>query len=103
VLAIRVRKRAKTGGYTAHWILDPERTYCGRRPAELDVVAELELERLPPVEACLSCERAAQGWTAPEIRTLGGERVTAAPSAGTMRTTGPLSHGTRRRGARRLG
>jgi hypothetical protein len=106
MLAIRVQRRAQAGGYTAHWLLDPGRTYCGRDPAGLDVVEEVELERLPPVEACRSCERAAAGWTpdAPgSSGYLGEARVTAAPAAGRLRTTGPLAHGSRARGSRRLG
>jgi hypothetical protein len=98
--AIRVRKRAASGGYTVHWLLDPERTYCGRKPAELDVEAELELEALPSVEACRGCERFADGWTRPE-RT-GVARMTLPASTGTLRKTGPLSHGTRPRHGRRV-
>jgi len=102
VRAIRVQRRAQTGGYTAHWLLDEGRTFCGRDPAGLDVVEELELERLPAVEACRACERAADGWTPPERTGLGADRVTAPPAGGRMRTVGPLSHGTRPRHGRRV-
>jgi len=102
MLAIRVQRRAQAGGYTAHWLLDPGRTFCGRRPADLDVVEEVALERLPAVEACRACERAADGWTPPARPGLGLERVTAPAASGTLRTTGPLAHGTRSRGSRRL-
>jgi hypothetical protein len=101
--AIRVRKRAKTGGYTVHWLLDPERTFCGRKLAELDVAEELDLETLPPLEACHGCKRFADGWR-PQPKTRNDElKITLPPAAGTLRKTGPLSHGSRRRSGRRLG
>jgi hypothetical protein len=101
VNAIRVRKRSKSGGITYHWLLDPGRTYCGKHVDALQVDETLELERLPSVEACLQCERFRDGWTKPE-RAEGEQRVIAPPSHGRLRTTGPLSHGTRPRQGRRL-
>jgi hypothetical protein len=98
--AIRVRKRGN-GGYIVHWLLDAERTYCGKKPAELDVEAELELERLPGLEACLGCERALVGWPRAE-REPGELRVVAPSRSGTLRTTGPLYHGTGRTRGRRI-
>jgi hypothetical protein len=98
--------RKSSGGRVYHWLGGPGRTLCGRNPADLEVVAELELDRLPAVEGCRGCVRTADGWTpdAPgSSGYLGEARVTAAPAAGRMRTTGPLAHGTRSRGSRRLG
>jgi hypothetical protein len=101
--AIKVAKRSKTGGYCYHWLPDGDRTACGRRPAELQVVEQLELETLPPVEACGHCVRTMDGWQPdPPGRTDPTWRPVAEPRSGRLRTTGPLSHGFHRRGARGL-
>lgn len=104
--AIRVRKRAKTGGYTVHWLLDPGRTYCGRHVADLQVDEQLELETLPTLEGCRGCERFADGWEKPPSAPglYGGGGVTATPAPGRMRSTGPAYQGPRSRlGGRRAG
>ena len=99
--AIRVAKRGRGGGFTYHWLLDPERTMCGRKPAELDVVEHLDVETLPGVEACHGCVRFADGWEKP-VKSRADVKVTLQPSQGTLRTTGPLRHGLKGRGTRRL-
>jgi hypothetical protein len=88
VKAIRVRKR---GGVTAHWLLDPGRTYCGKRPADLDVVDELDLDELHPVEACGSCQRVQAGWSKPERERAA--TVTAESRPPRVYRVGPLQHG----------
>jgi hypothetical protein len=100
VKAIRVRKRSRSGGVCFHWLLDPDRTLCGRVVSTLDVDATLELERLPGIEACRGCERALDGWAKPIVER--DARQIAPPSHGKLRTSGPLSHGTRPRTGRWL-
>jgi len=99
---VRVQKRSY-GGIVVHALLDPERTFCGRKPAELDVVEELELDKLPALEGCNGCRRALDGWTPPARIAPAELRIVAPPAPGRLRTTGSLSHGTRvKRGGRRL-
>jgi hypothetical protein len=100
--ALKVAKRAKAGGYTYHWLIDSERTACGRRPAELQIVDQLELERLPAVEACHHCVRTLDGWVPEQPRNSAEIKITAEPQGGRLRTTGALSHGFNRRSGRRL-
>jgi hypothetical protein len=58
--ALRVRTRHDGGGrIKVHWLRDRGRTFCGRKRVDLDVIEELELESLPTVEGCHSCERLA--------------------------------------------
>ena len=99
--AIRVAKRAKTGGYTYHLLLDEGRTFCGRKPAELDVVEELELESPPAAAACLGCLRVRDGLPRQQRDPL-EHHATAEPAPGRLRTSGPLSHGFRARSGRRI-
>jgi hypothetical protein len=102
VIAIRVAKRSRgrVSGYKWHWLLDPGRTFCGRDPADLDVVEQEERESLPQIEACRGCVRTVEGWSPP--RHASDTRVLASPRPGRLRTTGSLSHGFRGRGGRRL-
>lgn len=103
--AIRVEQRGRAGR-TWHYLIDDGRTLCGRAVAELVVVERADRDTLPPVEACHGCVRFADGWTQ---QYAGADRVderrgpTLKPSLGSLRTTGPLGHGTRlRHGRRRL-
>lgn len=100
--AIRVQKAKGKFGW--HWLNDhdPGRTLCGKPRLGLGVVTEGPLEKLPALEACQNCLRNAEGWKKPEHTSSGGG-FTLEPSLGTLRTTGPLSHGTgSRRSGRRL-
>lgn len=109
--AIEVEKvvgRRRARGSTWHFLndRDPGRTLCGLSRLELAVVEELERDGLPEVNGCRGCLRAT-GELARERRTRSDVadpgRVTAEPAAGRLRTTGPLSHGTRSgRGQHRL-
>jgi len=102
--AIKVARRAKSGGFTYHWLLDPGRTLCGRHTDTLDISEQLEMEKLPPVAACHGCVRALDEWAGDRLKHADDLlRVTAPSRGGTLRTTGPLSHGTRvQRSGRRL-
>jgi len=101
--AIRVLKRNGSGS-CFHWLLDEGRTLCGRDTERLDVDATLDLEVLPSVEACRACERARGDFDATVLGRSVREpiKTTLAPSLGTLRTGGSLSHGVRRRFGRRL-
>jgi hypothetical protein len=97
-----IRSRRANGNFAAHWLRDGERTLCGLRVAALAVEGEPhEYERLPSTEACLGCVRNADGWT-PRERPSSELKIVLEPSMGTIRKTGPLSHGTRARRGRRL-
>lgn len=106
--AIRVAKRNRkgnlTGKTTAHWLLDDDRTYCGRVVSEMRSIEHVDVERLDAVEACHGCVRFADGWTKnPPGRIESEHRVTSESQPGRMRTTGPLNHGTAiRRSSRRV-
>ena len=63
MIAALVKRRAKSGGYTAHWLHDDFcSTLCGRDVEELQVVALMEQEKLPPLHACHGCERVVEDW-----------------------------------------
>jgi hypothetical protein len=81
----------------SHWVYDAHVTYCGRMLVDLPVEREVSCEQLPG-DPCPSCERIAEGT--PEH--VAAHRVTLPPSTGSLRTTGPLTHGTRPRTGRRL-
>lgn len=100
--AIRVEKGGKMRGlFLVHALLDPERTMCGRKPKELDVLEHLEIEKLPVKDGCRSCLRVLEHWTQPEREKIGIGRYTHPGGApGRLRKTGPLNHGTRSRGSR---
>lgn len=90
--AIRVRKRSKRELYAWHFLTDDEATRCGRPVDELQVEQEQELERLPPAEACLACNRVVDGWRKPEAET-GFVRQTAESRAGRFSRAGKLHSG----------
>jgi hypothetical protein len=94
--AIRVGNHS--GGHVVHPLADDDWTLCGRQPNVLKGGDRLELESLGD-EACAICEelrkRPTKSKVAPAFY-FGG------PSLGTMRTTGPLYHGTKPRQGRKL-
>lgn len=100
--AIRVEKGGKMRGlFLVHALLDPERTMCGRKPKELDVIERLEIEKLPARDGCRSCLRVLEHWTQPEREKIGLSRYTHGREApGRVRKTGPLNHGLRSKGGR---
>lgn len=101
--AIRVRKRVKGEHYAVHLLADEEETVCRLQLDEIDSVADLDIETLPPLEGCGSCRRIADGWTPVSPRnSIDESRVTLSPSLGSIRRTGPLQHGTRRHRGSRL-
>lgn len=101
VRVAKVRRGEPTGLHAVHLLLDPGRTYCGLHVDELQVVDELDVERLPAgVEACMACGRVHEGW--PREMSPPAERVISNPAPGRFRKAGPLNHGTRRRGGRQL-
>lgn len=89
--AIRVRKRSSGEHYTTHFLTDDESTRCGRDVDDLDVVAEFDLETLPPLEACGGCNRVVDGWVKPD-HDQGPARQVAAASMGRVSRAGPLRH-----------
>lgn len=104
--AIRVRKRTK-GGIAAHWLTDADGTKCGLDVERLDVLEELELAKLPPLEACIGCQRIVD-----RIPQVNAARDDDAPSfyrhalpasygrssgSGKLRQTGASGHGHRLR------
>jgi hypothetical protein len=97
VKAIRVKRRCSGSHYTMHWLTDDEETVCRLATDDLDVVDDLDIEKLPPLEACGSCRRIVDGWSKPlanidpDYRPL----IIASPAPGRIRTTGSLYHGTR--------
>lgn len=98
--AIRISKKSKAGG-TEHFMVHvvvAGRTLCGRRVEDLDVIAEMEIEKLPALEGCRGCDRVDTGWIKPG-HTLTDRGVTLPSAPGRSRSAGPLNHGTRiRRG-----
>lgn len=101
--AVRVLKRGKVRGlHAVHLLRDEEDTVCGIPVDELQVVEDLDLEMLPALEGCGLCRRIQEGWKRIELpKSVGETRVFLEPSFGTIRRTGPLSHGARgHRGSR---
>lgn len=103
--AIRVKKRSKGNHYGAHWLTDDEGTRCGLSVDGLEIVEELELETLPPLEACGSCARTVESVPHQNLgRNLDEPRYyrQALPasygrssSSGKLRHTGQSGHGHR--------
>ena len=91
---------SKKSGNTVHALLDEGRTYCGKHVDQLDVVAWLDIETLPPIEGCRSCLRIIENW--PKTYSITEARHVLPPSSGVLRKRGPLSHGLRPRGGRKL-
>lgn len=101
--AIRVLKKGYGTLFAVHLLSDEEETVCGRELDRLNIVEDLDVDALPPVEGCGSCRRIAEGWERIQIgRVEPDRRVTLEPSLGTFRKTGPLVHGFRARGGSRL-
>lgn len=101
--AIRVRKGGRGGVlFTVHWLSDEEETRCGRAIDDLNIVDDLDLEKLPELEACGLCRRLVDGWKPPPRPADEEFRYFSEPAPGRLRTTGPLSHGARSRHGRRL-
>jgi len=75
--AVRVRQRGRPKSrqlFTVHWLDGPDRTACGRLIQTLDLVGPLHLRRLPPLEACLACERSRNRRWPPKKKTRARER-----------------------------
>lgn len=101
--AIRVRRRGtgKTGP-VEHLLLDPGRTYCGRDPATLDVIEEINIEPelLSRLTGCGACRRSFEQLPRKVSEPLGDLRIVSAPRDG---RTGHLNRGpTSTRYARRI-
>jgi hypothetical protein len=88
--AIRVPKKR---GYAVHWLTDDEATRCGKDVAGMTDAVELDLEELPPLEACGSCNRATLGWSKPASERF--VRQTAESRSGTFSRAGKLHRGPR--------
>lgn len=94
--AIRVEK--PSGGHAVHWLAGDDWTFCGRRVPAMLVVDRLDLVTLPiGGEGCDVCEELRRH---PSVRMRSD--VVLPPSAGVLRRTGPLYHGTRSRTGERL-
>lgn len=94
--AVRIAKQGSGGRekFTVHWLrpADQGLTVCGKKLAELTSPELVQLEKLPPVEGCLACERALDGYTTAAPKG-GRSGVTLNPSLGRAKLNTPSVRG----------
>lgn len=98
--AIRVRKKGKGERYAAHFLVDDELTRCGLNVDKLNVVEDLDVQELSPIEGCVNCVRFTQGWEKPKPTVESSPFGYALPASrgriskvGKLRSSGQSGHG----------